>query len=94
MEPGGLHTLPCSIFKDVADLDSSGSTALQLAAIQGGEIVVDYEDESSDVYFIISGEVRILIRTLAGKEIILGETKAGQFLAKWQQSMVRSARPM
>jgi CRP/FNR family cyclic AMP-dependent transcriptional regulator len=47
-----------------------------------GEIVVDFEDSSSDVYFIISGDVRILIRTQAGKEIILGEMKGGQFFGE------------
>jgi CRP-like cAMP-binding protein len=47
-----------------------------------GEIIVDYEDESSDVYFIISGEVRVLIRTAAGKEVILADTKAGEFFGE------------
>lgn len=47
-----------------------------------GEVVVDFEDESSDVYFILSGEVRILIRTPAGKEVILAEMKGGQFFGE------------
>jgi CRP/FNR family transcriptional regulator, cyclic AMP receptor protein len=42
------------------------------------EILVDFEDSSSDVYFIVSGEVRILIRTQSGKEVILGEMRGGQ----------------
>lgn len=46
------------------------------------EVVVDFEDTSSDVYFIISGEVRVLIRTPAGKEIILAEMKGGQFFGE------------
>jgi CRP-like cAMP-binding protein len=48
-----------------------------------GETVVDFEDSSSDVYFIITGAVRILIRTLSGKEIILGEMKGGQFFGEF-----------
>ncbi len=47
-----------------------------------GEICLDYEDQSSDVYFIISGEVRILIRTQSGKEVILGEMRGGQFFGE------------
>jgi len=47
-----------------------------------GEVVVDYEDLSTDVYFILSGEVRVLIRTAAGKEIILGEMRTGQFFGE------------
>jgi CRP/FNR family transcriptional regulator, cyclic AMP receptor protein len=46
------------------------------------EVVVDYEDLSTDVYFILSGEVRVLIRTAAGKEIILGEMRTGQFFGE------------
>ncbi|WP_293854980.1 Crp/Fnr family transcriptional regulator [uncultured Alsobacter sp.] len=47
-----------------------------------GETVVDFEDASSDVYFIIAGDVRILIRTQAGKEVILGEMKGGQYFGE------------
>ena len=46
------------------------------------EILVDFEDSSTDVYFIVAGDVRILIRTQAGKEIILGEMRAGQFFGE------------
>lgn len=46
------------------------------------EIVVDFEDPSTDVYFILSGDVRILIRTQSGKEIILAEMKGGQFFGE------------
>ena len=41
------------------------------------EIVVDFEDPSTDVYFLLSGEVRVLIRTQSGKEIILAEMRGG-----------------
>lgn len=46
------------------------------------EIIVDFDDLSTDVYFIISGEMRILIRTQAGKEIILGEMRGGQMFGE------------
>src|ERR1700743_1535538 len=47
-----------------------------------GATVVDFEDESSDVYFILAGEVRVLIRTAAGKDIILAEMQSGQFFGE------------
>lgn len=47
-----------------------------------GEIVVDFEDSSADVFFILSGDVRVLIRTPAGKEVVLGELKGGQFFGE------------
>src|SRR5919199_2833263 len=46
------------------------------------EILVDFDDLSTDVYFLISGEVRILIRTPSGKEVILGEMRGGQLFGE------------
>ena len=46
------------------------------------EILVDFDDVSTDVYFIVSGEVRILIRTQSGKEVILGEMRGGQMFGE------------
>jgi len=55
-------------FKDVSDLDFEKFERRCLwRRFEEGETVVDYEDESSDVYFIIAGDVRVLIRTPAGK---------------------------
>jgi len=70
-------------FKDAADLDFSRfDRRCAWRRYRAEEIVVDYEDESSDVYFIVAGEVRVLIRTAAGREIILGDLKAGQFFGE------------
>src|SRR5215208_7021905 len=46
------------------------------------EILVDFDDLSTDVYFLLSGEVRILIRTPSGKEIIFGEMRGGQYFGE------------
>jgi CRP/FNR family transcriptional regulator, cyclic AMP receptor protein len=46
------------------------------------EILVDFHDLSTDVYFLVSGDVRILIRTQAGKEVILGEMRGGQMFGE------------
>jgi CRP/FNR family transcriptional regulator, cyclic AMP receptor protein len=46
------------------------------------EILVDFDDLSSDVYFLLSGEVRVLIRTQSGKEVILGEMRGGQLFGE------------
>lgn len=70
-------------FKDVADLEFDRYDRRCIwRRFDDGETVVDYEDETSDVYFIVSGEVRVLIRTQAGKEIILAEMRAGQFFGE------------
>jgi CRP/FNR family transcriptional regulator, cyclic AMP receptor protein len=41
------------------------------------EVVVDFDEPSTDVYFLLSGEVRVLMRTASGKEVILHEMKPG-----------------
>ncbi|TDR89036.1 Crp/Fnr family transcriptional regulator [Enterovirga rhinocerotis] len=46
-------------------------------AFSPNETLVDFDDPSTDVYFLISGDVRVLIRTRSGKEVILGEMRAG-----------------
>lgn len=46
------------------------------------ELVLDFEDESTDVYFIVSGDVRVLIRTAAGKEMIFGDFGPGKFFGE------------
>lgn len=70
-------------FKDVTDLEFERYDRRCIwRRFDDGETIVDYEDETSDVYFIISGEVRVLIRTQAGKEIILAEMRSGQFFGE------------
>jgi CRP/FNR family cyclic AMP-dependent transcriptional regulator len=70
-------------FKDATDLDyAKFDRRCSWKKYDEGEIVIDYEDDSSEVYFIVAGDVRILIRTAAGKEIILADIKAGQFFGE------------
>ena len=46
------------------------------------EVLVDFDDPSTDVYFLVTGEARVLIRTRSGKEVILGEHKAGSLFGE------------
>jgi len=41
------------------------------------EVLVDFDELSTDVYLLVTGEVRVLMRTASGKEIILNEMKPG-----------------
>ena len=70
-------------FKDAADVDITRfDRRCTWKRFDENEVIIDYEDDSSDVYFILTGEVRVLIRTASGKEIILAETKAGQYFGE------------
>ena len=75
-----LASIP--FFKD-AGADLGGfDTRCVWRRFDADEILVDYDDPSTDVYFLAGGEVRILIRTQAGKEVILTEMRAGQYFGE------------
>lgn len=73
---------------DVAFLSGAGielagfETRVRWRRFDTGEVLVDFDDASTDVHFVTAGEVRILIRTQAGKEVILGEMRAGQLFGE------------
>lgn len=52
------------------------------ARCEANELVIDYDDASTDVYFLLSGRVRVLYRTPTGKESILAELEGGQFFGE------------
>lgn len=47
-----------------------------------GDIITAQNDTGSDVYFIISGRVRIMVYTASGKEISFGEQVAGEMFGE------------
>jgi CRP/FNR family cyclic AMP-dependent transcriptional regulator len=71
-----------ALFKDVAVDLAPFEARANWRRFEPDEILVDFDDPSSDVYFILSGEVRILIRTPSGKEVILSEMRAGQMFGE------------
>jgi CRP/FNR family transcriptional regulator, cyclic AMP receptor protein len=48
------------------------------ATHEPGSLVVDFDDVTTDVFFIVSGAVRAVVRTAGGREVILGDLVAGQ----------------
>ena len=52
---------------------------MQLAPFRcRGDVLVDFDDLSTDVYFLLSGDVRVLMRTASGKEVILDEMRPNE----------------
>ncbi len=47
-----------------------------------GAIVVDFDDVSTDVFFIVTGSARAVVRTAGGREVILGDLSAGQIFGE------------
>ena len=72
-----------AFFKDVTDLETEKfERRCHWKKCDDGETIVDYDDESTDVYFLVTGEVRVLFRTPSGKEVILADMRAGQFFGE------------
>ena len=72
-----------AFFKDVTGLDFDRfDRRVTWKKCDDGETIVDFEDQSTDVYFIVSGEARVLLRSVAGKEVILADLKAGEFFGE------------
>jgi CRP/FNR family transcriptional regulator, cyclic AMP receptor protein len=71
------------LFKDI---DATASERFARGCIwkdyEANELVIDVDDESNDVRFILSGRVRIILRIAVGKEVILGEMGEGDFFGE------------
>jgi CRP-like cAMP-binding protein len=52
------------------------------ASHEPGELVIDFDDVSDDVFFVISGSMRAIVRAPNGREVILGDLLAGQFFGE------------
>lgn len=76
-----LASIP--FFKDANDIDLVPfDRRCTWRKLDEQQVVVDFEDKSSDVYFLIGGDVRILVRTPGGKEVILTDMHAGQYFGE------------
>ncbi len=49
---------------------------------QDNEMIFDFEDASRDVLFILSGKVRVLYRSVLGREVILADLEAPEFFGE------------
>jgi CRP/FNR family transcriptional regulator, cyclic AMP receptor protein len=46
------------------------------------EWILDYKDDSTDLYFVVRGHVRVLIQANSGKDSILRDIKDGEFFGE------------
>ena len=67
--------------------------ALSWRTYSENELIVDIDDVSDDVLFIVSGLVRVVHRTAIGKDVILGEIGEGTYFGEMAaiDGQVRSA---
>lgn len=61
-----------------ADIAHRHAEAMRVIEAQPGQLMLDFEDVSDDVFFVLSGAVRVQVRTVGGRELILSDILAGQ----------------
>jgi CRP/FNR family cyclic AMP-dependent transcriptional regulator len=44
--------------------------------------IIDYQDPSNDVFFVLSGTLRVKIQSVSGREVLLREINAGEFFGE------------
>lgn len=67
------------LFASLTDAQDKRFSAMARTSDFGeNELVVDYEDETRNVFLIQSGRVRVILRIATGREVILGEFAQGQ----------------
>lgn len=85
----------CSLLQglDAAPLQQLASQARLVEAEEDG-LILDGEDGSTDVYFVLRGSVRVTVRTEGGVETILGDFAEGSFFGEMAaiDAAPRSAR--
>jgi len=68
------HTLPAAA---IARLD----TQCAWKHATSGQWLLDYQDASDDVFFVVTGAVRVMIQS-GGREVLFREIKAGEFFGE------------
>lgn len=76
-----LTDIPLFCHVDPSVAATCGSQAVWITAAPG-KLILDFEDATSDVFFILSGRVRVVVRTPAGQELILTDIAAGSFFGE------------
>ncbi len=61
--------------------EAYGSQAVWMTA-DPGKLILDFEDLTTDVFFILAGRVRVVVRTRGGQELILADIAAGSFFGE------------
>jgi CRP/FNR family transcriptional regulator, cyclic AMP receptor protein len=80
-ERRSIGTLP--FFVDApTDVVARLDAAARWFTYEAASLIVDFDDETTDVYFILEGAVRVILRAPNGKERLLGEIGAGQFFGE------------
>lgn len=77
------HLSAFSLFSALdADADQRFSSQCSISDFDENELILDFEDNTHDVFLIASGQVRVILRIATGREVILGELGEGAFFGE------------
>lgn len=80
---GMTRSLKIPLFAEVSDHYRQKIERSMIARIyHEDELILDYDDQSTDVLFILSGKVRVLYRSPMGREVILADLGADDFFGE------------
>lgn len=51
-------------------------------SVSANEWIIDYQEETDDVFFVVRGVVRVTIQSIAGREVLLREISAGEYFGE------------
>jgi len=66
---------------DAAELAALSARCLW-RRVEAGQWIIDHQDEGTDVFFVLAGQVRVTIRAISGREVILRDIPAGEFFGE------------
>lgn len=58
------------------------AAAARWRMVEPGQVVVDEEEPSTDIFFVAAGAVRVQLRAASGREVLLNEFGAGEFFGE------------
>lgn len=79
--PGTLARIPMLKSLTRAEIERL-DTRCVWRRVPAKQYVIDYQDEGIDVFFVVSGAVRVLIYAKSGREVILADVAAGGFFGE------------
>jgi CRP/FNR family cyclic AMP-dependent transcriptional regulator len=66
---------------DTADIRRLDTQCMWRRAARN-EWIIDYRDESTDVFFVVSGTVQVKLQSVSGRDVLLREINAGEFFGE------------
>lgn len=72
-----------TFFREAADFDLALFERRCLwRSFEPGQTILDFDEASTDVHFLLAGDVRVQLRTPGGKELILADLRGGEFFGE------------